>query len=39
MQGKKVRPIEDVLYENGWDGTERLKQDKFPEDKVDKNAK
>lgn len=33
MQGNKVKPIEDVLKKFGWDGTERLKQGKFPEDK------
>lgn len=33
MSGQKVNPIEDVLKKFGWDGTERLKQGKFPEDK------
>ena len=32
MSGKNPRPIEDVLKGAGWDGVERLKQGKFPED-------
>ena len=27
-QGREVKPIEDVLYKNGWDGIERLKNQK-----------
>jgi hypothetical protein len=34
MQGKKVRPIEDILKGMGWDGTERLKQGKWPEERI-----
>ena len=37
MSGRKVNPIEDVLKNMGWDGVERLKQGKFPEDKLNED--